>query len=66
MKRDEAHAIPQAFDFTEVEGLSNELKTKLSAAAPSTLAQAGRIDGMTPAAMALLLARLRRDEKRRA
>jgi len=46
-----------------VNGLSNELKQKLSLARPSSLAQAGRIEGMTPAALALLLARLRRDVK---
>jgi tRNA uridine 5-carboxymethylaminomethyl modification enzyme len=66
LKRDEAQSIPANFDFSAVDGLSAELRTKLGAARPSTLAQAGRIDGMTPAAMALLLARLRRDEKRRA
>ena len=46
-----------------IESLSNELKTKLSQARPSNLAQAGRINGMTPAALALLLATLRRVNK---
>lgn len=59
MKRDEAQDIPSDFDFQAVDGLSNELKTKLSAARPANLAQAGRIDGMTPAALTLILARLR-------
>jgi tRNA uridine 5-carboxymethylaminomethyl modification enzyme len=59
MKRDEAQAIPASFDFSAIDGLSNELKSKLSAARPATLAQAGRIDGMTPAALTLILARLR-------
>ena len=59
MKRDEAQDIPADFDFQAVDGLSNELKTKLSAARPANLAQAGRIDGMTPAALTLILARLR-------
>ena len=59
MKRDEAQDIPTDFDFQAVDGLSNELKAKLSAARPANLAQAGRIDGMTPAALTLILARLR-------
>ena len=63
LKRDEAQPIPPEFDFAEVDGLSNELKSKLSRVRPTNLAQAGRIDGMTPAALALLLARLRRGKK---
>lgn len=63
LKRDEAQPIPPEFDFGEVDGLSNELKSKLSRVRPTNLAQAGRIDGMTPAALALLLARLRRGKK---
>ncbi|MCZ0811287.1 tRNA uridine-5-carboxymethylaminomethyl(34) synthesis enzyme MnmG [Roseovarius sp. EGI FJ00037] len=59
MKRDEAQDIPGDFDFQAVDGLSNELKTKLTASRPTNLAQAGRIDGMTPAALTLILARLR-------
>lgn len=65
LKRDETHEIPAEFDFSVVEGLSNELKGKLSAARPANLAQAARLDGMTPAALALLLARLRRDVRAR-
>lgn len=65
LRRDEKHQIPAEFNFGHVEGLSNELKTKLIAARPSNLAQAARVDGMTPAALALLLAILRRDQKRR-
>ncbi|MEQ8292301.1 MAG: tRNA uridine-5-carboxymethylaminomethyl(34) synthesis enzyme MnmG [Roseovarius sp.] len=59
MKRDEARIIPSGFVFAEIDGLSNELKSKLSAARPANLAQASRIDGMTPAALTLILARLR-------
>ena len=65
MKRDEAHAIPVDFDFGAIDGLSNELKAKLSATRPSNLAQAGRIDGMTPAALTLVLARLRHLKRER-
>ena len=60
MKRDEEAVIPRDFAYDDLKGLSNELKLKLRSARPETLAQAGRIDGMTPAALTLLLARLRR------
>jgi len=65
LRRDEDHLFPKDFDYSEVQGLSNELEQKLSVARPATLAQAGRVDGMTPAALALLLARLRRSDKER-
>ena len=61
LRKDEAQRIPDNFPYSALEGLSNELKAKLIAAQPETLAQAARIDGMTPAALTLLLARLRRD-----
>jgi tRNA uridine 5-carboxymethylaminomethyl modification enzyme len=64
MKRDEAFVIPPELDFSSISGLSNELQSKLKITMPHDLAQAARIDGMTPAALALLLARLRRDGKR--
>jgi len=64
LKRDEAHVIPVDFDYAAIPGLSNELQGKLTKIRPSTLGQAGRVDGMTPAALALLLAVLRRAEKR--
>ncbi|UWQ83420.1 tRNA uridine-5-carboxymethylaminomethyl(34) synthesis enzyme MnmG [Leisingera caerulea] len=60
MKRDEGYVIPESFSYEGIEGLSKELQQKLTRARPETLAQAARIDGMTPAALALLLARLRR------
>lgn len=63
MKRDESFVIPADLDYSSISGLSNELKTKLRMTMPHDLAQAARIDGMTPAALALLLARLRRDMK---
>ena len=64
--KDEAHKIPATFDYQPIDGLSNELKAKLLLVRPSTLAQAGRIDGMTPAALALLLAKIRQFEKKSA
>ena len=60
VRRDEARIIPQGFDFNGLPGLSNELRQKLTAAAPRNLAQAAKVDGMTPAALALILALLRK------
>ncbi len=59
MKRDEAHEIPDDFDYAELRGLSNELRTKLMAVRPHTIGQASRVEGMTPAACTLILAKLR-------
>ncbi|RPH52827.1 MAG: tRNA uridine-5-carboxymethylaminomethyl(34) synthesis enzyme MnmG [Desulfobacteraceae bacterium] len=47
--------IPEIFDFSKVHGLSNELKEKLSTVRPASLGQASRIDGMTPAAVSVLM-----------
>ncbi|MEL7097441.1 MAG: tRNA uridine-5-carboxymethylaminomethyl(34) synthesis enzyme MnmG [Pseudomonadota bacterium] len=66
LRRDEEVNIPVGFDYSAIEGLSNELKTKLSTSRPETIGQAARVDGMTPAALALVLAWIRRLEKRRA
>ena len=63
LKRDEGQVIPGNFDFSRLEGLSNELRLKLERARPGNLAQASKVDGMTPAALALILARLRREAK---
>lgn len=59
-RREEERVIPAEFDFSVLSGLSNELKQKLGAARPKNIAQASRIDGMTPAAISLLLAYLRK------
>jgi tRNA uridine 5-carboxymethylaminomethyl modification enzyme len=59
-KRDEAFAIPGSIDYAEVPGLSNEARQKLSAAQPRTIGQASRLDGITPAALVLLAAFVRR------
>jgi tRNA uridine 5-carboxymethylaminomethyl modification enzyme len=59
LRRDEAQVIPTDFDFLEIDGLSNELKQKLAAGRPSNLAQASRIDGMTPSALLLVLSKLK-------
>lgn len=60
LRRDEGMTIPSGFDYSEMPGLSGELQQKLSRARPGNLAQAANIDGMTPAALALILVRLRR------
>ena len=59
LRRDEAQTIPEDFDFHSIEGLSNELKTKLGKARPANVAQAARIDGMTPSALMLILSKIR-------
>jgi tRNA uridine 5-carboxymethylaminomethyl modification enzyme len=51
--------IPAYFDFNRVHGLSNELKEKLSAVRPTSLGQTSRIDGMTPAALSVLMVALK-------
>ena len=66
LQRDEACAIPDDFRYAELAGLSNELKAKLERVQPRTLAQAGRIEGMTPAALTLILSHIRRRGLRRA
>ncbi len=63
MKRDETHAIPADFDYSSLTGLSNELKQKLSAARPANIAQASRVEGVTPAALTLVLAKLRSSQR---
>ncbi len=59
LKRDESIAIPTDFDYGLLRSLSKEIRAKLELSRPITLAQAARVEGMTPAALTLLLARLR-------
>ena len=59
-KAEEELAIPSGIDYRALPGLSAELSEKLARIAPRTLGQAGRIEGMTPAAIALLAVRARR------
>ena len=66
LKKDEAQIIPDDFDFDALSGLSNELRQKLLKVRPSTLGQAGRVEGMTPAALTLILARLRQHQRKTA
>ena len=55
-RRDEALRIPESLDYRAISGLSAELRDKLIAIRPQTLGQAGRIEGITPAALTLLAA----------
>ena len=66
MRRDEALTIPVNFNYDSVTGLSSELRDKLSKIQPATLGQAGRIDGMTPAGLTLILSHIRKPKKKRA
>jgi tRNA uridine 5-carboxymethylaminomethyl modification enzyme len=63
-RRDEEMNMPTDIDYASVSGLSTELRTKLVLVRPKTLGQAGRIEGMTPAALTLLAARARRKIKK--
>jgi tRNA uridine 5-carboxymethylaminomethyl modification enzyme len=62
-RRDEALSMPADMDYSDISGLSSELCNKLSLVKPRTLGQAGRIEGMTPAALTVLAARARRRNK---
>ena len=65
LRRDEAAAIPLDFDYEALPSLSAEMRQKLVRQRPSTLAQAGRMEGMTPAALLLILSHLKARSKRR-
>ena len=60
LRRHENTAIPEDFDYSEVKGLSNEVKQKLDEARPTTLTRAARTQGVTPAAVSLLLIYLKK------
>ncbi|MBP2430687.1 tRNA uridine-5-carboxymethylaminomethyl(34) synthesis enzyme MnmG [Bradyrhizobium elkanii] len=64
-RRDEGLVLADV-DYADVPGLSNEARAKLQKAQPRTVGQAGRIDGMTPAALGILAAYLRREARRNA
>jgi tRNA uridine 5-carboxymethylaminomethyl modification enzyme len=66
VRRDEQKPIPEDMDFTAIPGLSMEIRQKLQQFRPQTIAQAQAMDGMTPAAVTLLLAVIRRGEFRKA
>jgi tRNA uridine 5-carboxymethylaminomethyl modification enzyme len=64
LEREEKAAIAETLDFDAVDGLSAEMRQRLKAARPATLGAAGRIQGVTPAALAALAVHLRRDVQR--
>ncbi|MBU6463091.1 MAG: tRNA uridine-5-carboxymethylaminomethyl(34) synthesis enzyme MnmG [Bradyrhizobium sp.] len=63
-RRDEGLLLTD-IDYADVPGLSNEARSKLEAARPRTVGQAGRLDGVTPAALGILAAYLRREARRK-
>ncbi|WP_269500096.1 tRNA uridine-5-carboxymethylaminomethyl(34) synthesis enzyme MnmG [Castellaniella sp. S9] len=68
IERQQAHAsqaIPEDFDYDQVPGLSNEVRQRLKLGRPADIGQAGRISGVTPAAISLLLVHLKRWQHRR-
>ncbi len=65
-RRHEDMQIPESLDFADISGLSNEVCQKLSDHRPGSIGQAGRIPGVTPAAISLLLVHLKRHGRRRA
>lgn len=66
LRREERLALPEDLDYAAMPGLSAELRQKLQAVMPATLAQASRIDGMTPAALAIILGHVKRRSRQSA
>ena len=64
-RRDESFALPAELDYAALPGLSHEIRQKLQVSRPRTIGQAGRIDGITPAALTLLVVHVRRSAKGR-
>ena len=62
IRREEMRLIPEEFDFSAVPGLSNEIRQKLRDRRPRSIADAQRMEGMTPAALAIIIAHLRTAE----
>jgi tRNA uridine 5-carboxymethylaminomethyl modification enzyme len=60
VKRNESTLLPETIDYDAIEGLSNEVKQKLKEFRPNTIGQAGRVQGVTPAALSLLLVHLKK------
>ncbi len=60
LRRDANLIIPKSLVYEKITGLSNELRSKLTAASPDNMAQAARVDGVTPAALMLILAEIKR------
>ena len=63
-RRDESFTLPDDFDYAALPGLSNEAKQKLMTHKPRTIGHASKIDGMTPAALTLLVAHVKRGRRK--
>ena len=63
-RRDERLELPEGLDYSQIRGLSTEVRQRLSSARPRTISQAARMDGITPAALTLLVAHLKRNSRR--
>ncbi len=64
LRRNEETKLPEAMDYDDISGLSNEIRQKLKDVRPATLGQAARIQGVTPAAISLLLIHLKKKNLR--
>ncbi|CDX27653.1 glucose-inhibited cell-division protein [Mesorhizobium plurifarium] len=62
IRHEESRLIPETIDFSDVPGLSNELKQKMKTRQPRSIADAQRMEGMTPAALAIIVAHVRNAE----
>ena len=62
-RRDESFTLPEDLDYENLRGLSNEAKQKLQTIRPRTIGHASKIDGMTPAALTLLVAHVKRGKR---
>jgi tRNA uridine 5-carboxymethylaminomethyl modification enzyme len=63
VRREEQRLIPDDIDFSKVPGLSNELKQKMRERRPRSVAAAERMEGMTPAALAIIISHIRNAER---
>jgi tRNA uridine 5-carboxymethylaminomethyl modification enzyme len=63
VRRDENLLIPENIEFDKIAGLSNELRNKLNIRQPKSIAEAQRIEGMTPAGIALIIAQVRKQQR---
>lgn len=62
-KKDEQLRLPADLPYAEIKGMSHEVRTRLAETRPATLGQAGRIEGITPASLAVLLAWLKKNQR---
>lgn len=65
LRLEEARLIPASLDFSSVPGLSNEIRQKMRERRPRSVAEAQRMEGMTPAALAIIVAHIRNSEQRK-